>query len=691
MKAASKAGLEWRWQAIFASDAPFFRRLVSQKKNASRVTSSPGRRSAPAGGQNAAQNRAPGSVHEALRAASTLHMGGDLPQAERLYRQALSFSDTDGHALHGLGVIAFQRGAFDEARQLIAQAIRRLPGIPLFHFNLAKSCASAGDFPAAIEAYRQALSLDPRHLPSLENLGKLLARLGRNREAIPCLHAAVSLRPDHAGLRRALAMTLWRANEYDQVVAVYAPAVETPIDRLKLAIMATARIDSRAGIDAACEHLRQTLAALETEVSQVPSVSFPGEVELEMNLTCFHVAYQGGNVRDLLASLGRLLARAYPALNYVAPHCRPGVLRPARVKPRVGFVSAYFREHSVSNYFSGIVRGIDRSRFELWVFSAQAAEDEVAVGIRDNADHYLVFAPTLVELREQIAAAELDLLIYVDLGMDPLTYLTAFARLAPVQATTYGHPLSSGVPNIDWFVSHAGVEPEDAAAHYSERLYLLPPDSTFASFSRPTEPPVRQPRSRYGLAEGVPLYLCTQHLLKVHPDFDEVLRDLLVADPDAVVAIVSVPLGWHASLKTRLAATLGELTARVLFLPYQTDAESYFGLYGMCDAVLDTPYFGGGVTSFHALAMNAPVVTLPGPHFRSRQTFALYRRMGISSCVASDRHDYVAIARRLARDADFARTVRAEIAARSDRIFDDPAIVEAWNRALADLLAAPPG
>ena len=625
----------------------------------------------------------PDAGQEALRRATQCHLAGDLAQAETHYRAALPSPGADGHALHGLGVIAFQRGAFSAARQFLQQAIGRQPHLALFHFNLAKTCAALDDLAAAAEAYRQALGLDPRHLPSLENLGKLLARADRNREAVPYLQAALSLQPANAGLRRALAMALWRASNYHDAVAVYGPVATAPIDRLKLAIMATATIDSRAEIDAAHARLRQTIAALESEVP------FAGDPEQEMNLTCFHPAYHDGDLRDLMAGLGRLLVRAFPSLNWVAPHCAPGASRPARAKPRVGFLSAYFREHSVSQYFSGIVRGIDRHAVELRVFTLPSpADDAIASAIRAAADQYVVLAGNLAAMREQVAAAELDLLVYVDLGMHPSTYLLAFSRLAPIQVCTYGHPLTSGVPTIDCFVSHAGVEREHAAGDYSENLVLLPADSTFAHFAPPTVVPASLGRRDFGLPDGVPLYLCTQHLVKVHPDFDQVLRNLLAGDPAAIVVFVADQFGWQARLAARLVGSLGDLAGRVIFLPHQAKAESYFALYRLCDAALDTPHFGGGVTSFHALAMSVPVVTLPGATFRSRQTYALYRRMGLDDCVARDPDDYVAIARRLARDAGFAATVRAEIAARNRLIFDDPATVAAWNRALAVLLGS---
>ena len=75
---------------------------------------------------------------------------------------------------------------------------------------------------------------------------------------------------------------------------------------------------------------------------------------------------------------------------------------------------------------------------------------------------------------EQVAATELDVLFYADIGMDPTTYFLAFSRLAPVQCVTWGHPVTTGIPNIDDYLSSDVFEAPGAEAHYTERLIRLP-------------------------------------------------------------------------------------------------------------------------------------------------------------------------------------------------------------------------
>ena len=96
----------------------------------------------------------------------------------------------------------------------------------------------------------------------------------------------------------------------------------------------------------------------------------------------------------------------------------------------------------------------------------------------------------------------------------------------------WGHPSTTGLPSIDYFVSSAAAEPADADAHYSEKLVRLPglgvrftPQSPPSVASREVE------LASFGLAHvGVAserVYLCAQSLFKVHPSFDEAVEKVL--------------------------------------------------------------------------------------------------------------------------------------------------------------------
>src|SRR5262249_36956635 len=153
----------------------------------------------------------------------------------------------------------------------------------------------------------------------------------------------------------------------------------------------------------------------------------------------------------------------------------------------------------------------------------------LAQSIRQAADNYLVVPTHVRRARQTIADQKLDVLFYSDIGMDSHTYSLAFHRLARVQCVTWGHPVTTGVPNIDYFLSSELLEADDADGHYTEHLVRLPSLPTY--YYRPQMPPQSRSRADYGLPGEGSLYLCPQSLFKFHPDFDVLLGAILSRDP----------------------------------------------------------------------------------------------------------------------------------------------------------------
>ena len=129
-----------------------------------------------------------------------------------------------------------------------------------------------------------------------------------------------------------------------------------------------------------------------------------------------------------------------------------------------------------------------------------------------------------------------------------------------------------------------------------------------------------------------------------------------------------------------------DVAGRVRFLP-RLPTESFFSLLAVSDVMLDPTPFCGGNTTLEALAVGTPVVTFPGAFLRGRLSYAIYRQMGLSACIASDLQDYVAIATRLGTDPAEREAVAAEIERTREAVFEDDRIVaelEAWMTAAVE-------
>ena len=424
-------------------------------------------------------------------------------------------------------------------------------------------------------------------------------------------------------------------------------------------------------------------AAYEAAVQALADV--PGEIAedgLPDVPTNFIAAYQGRANRALQELIAQFYARLCPSLRFEA--APPDSTDRRRI--RVGFVSNHFYSHTVGKLVRGFIAEIDRARFEVIVFSTRAAEDEVGHFIAERSDAFVVLPRNLADARARIAAAGLDVLFYPDIGMDPLTYFLAFSRLAPVQCASWGHPITTGVGEIDYFISSRALEPDGAAAQnqYTEHLVRLAAPPAYLYPPRVPDPP---PWLDLSFANGATIYACVQTLFKIHPDFDRLLFDILRRDPSGIALFIDSAPRLSAILRDRFQRGAPELAHRIHFKPPLGHHE-FLELLKSCHVILDTVHFSGGISSAEALGLGKAVVTWPHPVLMAgRVTYAYYRQMGLEACIARDFDDYVAKAVRLGTDASYRAEVEAAICAHRDRLFEQAAVVRELEDFFEDALA----
>ncbi|HEY2341578.1 MAG TPA: tetratricopeptide repeat protein, partial [Chthoniobacteraceae bacterium] len=124
------------------------------------------------------------SLSDFLGIALQLHRGGQLAEAETIYRQILAVEPHHARALYFLGVIAHQTSRNELAMDLILKAISLAPTMPDFHCGLGLALAGLGRTEEAVTAYRKALQLAPSYLEAHFNLGNALEKVGRLADAV---------------------------------------------------------------------------------------------------------------------------------------------------------------------------------------------------------------------------------------------------------------------------------------------------------------------------------------------------------------------------------------------------------------------------------------------------------------------------------------------------------------------------
>jgi protein O-GlcNAc transferase len=648
---------------------------------------------------------APNQIAAQLFNQATRHLGrGKLGQAEEAYRRALALAPNDAQAWTNLGCVLWGLHRFDEAETCLKRAIAIQPHLMEAHNNLGGVLEERGQLERAAERYRIAIGVDPSRPEAHCNLGSILHRLGKFEEASreyisaingtpsyadawsnlgaalqalgqfpdseKCLRRAVELNPNRGKILSNLADVLRAQGKASESLEIYRKAIaadrENVPQKVKAALAQDVILDSR---EAALSRRAEVMKSLDELTRQKVRLDDPHQ---EVGMTNFYFAYQGVNDLELATRTAKFYLSACPKLGWTAQHCQ-SVAEAGSNRLRIGIVSTNLYEHTIGKFYHGIIQKLSRERFEVVVIRPPHDRDSLADAIGRAADRNVEIPYQLERAREIIAAERCDLMFYPDIGMAPLTYFLAFARLAPVQCVSWGHPVTTGIAAIDYFISAKSIEPANAQGHYSERLILL--DRLPSYYFRPQHSAAPFTRSELHLPEDARLYLCPQSLFKLHPDFDLALVTLLRRDPKARLLLLSgVHKHWDRMLSGRIAKGFPDVADRVMFVP-RIPQKHFFRLLMVADVVLDPPFFGGGNTSYEAFAMGLPIVTWPGEFMRGRVTEGCYRQMGFTDLVAGGLDSYVEIALRLANDREWRERVKAEIASRSHALYEDAAVV----------------
>ena len=643
-----------------------------------------------------------------LREALAHHQAGRLGEAAQLYQRILADEPAHADSLHLLGVIANQSGRPDLALDYIGRALRIQDASALYHCNYGQALAGLGRLDEAIASFRKALSLQPTLAEAYGNLAIALRHQGKLDDAMALLRRALELKPDFAQAHNNLANILAERGQLDAALVHYDRAVALdPRDPATAtnrgaALLAQSRVAEAVasfrqayalrpddalllrcalalpiipGSTAEIAQIRQGLA------DQIGALRTRGmtlvDPEQQVGHTCFHLAYHGLDDLPLQRAIAELYAAACPALLTVAPHCRapaPGRRPDGRI--RIGFASHFFRAHTIARLFQGLIVELSRTRFHVTVFATPGGPDATRAALIAAADDFVELPLDLTAARRRIAERALDVLVYPDIGMSPLTYFLAFARLAPVQCVSWGHPDTTGIANLDYFLSCDAMEPPDGATHYTETLVRLPGPTVY--YPRPVFEGRLKSRAELGLDPAAHLYVCPQSLFKFHPDFDAVLIDILDRDPSGRLVLIR---GAHAHIDDLLLKRLARIAERIVLLPTLSRAD-FVALLACSDVMLDPLHYSGGNTSLEAFAVGTPVVTWPGAFMRGRHTHGFYRLMGLDDCVAHDVADYAAIAVRLGTDPARRAEVSRRILAANAVLYENAETV----RAIEDFL-----
>lgn len=646
------------------------------------------------------------------------------PEALEDYGRALAAEPGNIDALLGKARLLSAAARHDEAIALCDKAIAVSPEKAAAYEQIGRVFEARKDWAAAATSYKKACELDPQAIAPRLRKAAAVAKLGREEEALSVYDDVLALDPDCAEAHSGRAGVLEELKRYSEAAAAHdmaialapgkaayyeararlasnrgeiAPALadfETALTIIAgngAAAQAAARccarllsVDKIPAIYHSQEELDTTRAGVEATLDELMLLredgAVPGAEQRKvaeaaiMSLTGFYLAYHQRNDRETMRKLSLVISWLLGIASWSPSGQRAGPIR-------VGIASQRLNSHNGANWAYNWFAHLPRGEYEFFTYDFADEKDELgakfaALGTHRNMTWSRSEPQKLVA---QMRDDALDFLMLTDVGMTPVSRYLSLHRIAPRQFTAWGHPVTTGSPEMDHYLSSDLMEPPDGQDHYTEELVRLPNLALYLDEDALGLPEA----SRFGLPEGRVLYGCLQSLFKYLPVYDVILPRIAREVPDALfVFLEGEPAHMTDVMKARLerafAADGLDSTRHVAFLERMKSSDFNRLMRGM-DLCIDSVGWSGGNTTLRNIEFGVPLVTLPGEFMRGRHSYAMFRMTGAEGLIASSVDDYVGKLVRLGQRPEERRAVADMLRGSRHRLYGDQSLSEAFD------------
>lgn len=616
-----------------------------------------------------------------------------LVEAEASYREALRLTPGYPDALNNIAIVLEELGRPEEAIAYHERALEITPNSAEIHNSLGNVLMSAGRPGEAEAGFRRAIDLSPGYADAHVGRAAAIAALGRPEEAESSYLAAIRLEPENTAANLNLAAMYLKYGDYDRALSSYERLIGFQPESAGAHLGKSRALSALCRDGEAADSIRRA-AVLEpdNEILGLSSevycpVIVEGADEIERRREEIKKALDNRAPGSILLKPDEILAWGAEPSFYLAYHGKNDLEIRSKyadlfrvndfIEPegsgeevyRVGFVVTERHEIIFLTVLEGILRNMSPKKFEIYVICTNVSHKTLSEKLGDTKLRFHVISQRFQAAVKEIRDGRYDLLLFFEVGTDSFNYFLPFHRMAPVQCAYWGYPVTTGVPQIDYFISSDLAEPSDADEHYRESLVRMKALPIF--YYQPKIPIKKMSRIDFGLPEPANLYLCAQSLFKIHPDFDRVLGEILRADSTGEVVMIDGPHpSWRESLIGRFKKVMPDVVGRIRFLE-KVGHEDFRALVAAADVMLDTLYFSAGTSAFETIALGTPMVTLPGEFMRGRVVDACFRKIGVMDCVAASPSEYVDISVRIGGDPDLRDSIRGRILEANSPLYED--------------------
>jgi predicted O-linked N-acetylglucosamine transferase (SPINDLY family) len=626
-------------------------------------------------------------------------------QAVVYLKRAVALNQYDASLLYNLANALIKIKHHSDAKSYLENVLSIDPSNSEAWMSLGICYIKTSDYPSALSAFNSAISINPNYFEAILNKGACLKNLGQFDEALKTYNYLISLKPDYAEAYLNMGVVFKEISQHELALEAHKKALiinSSLVDawinlantQQELSLMDEAKNAYRKALLLQPNSL---LAKWGLTFSNIPVVS-DDSISDENHLSNFekeldslekwiakylpidpyeavgssqpyHLAYLDQDHFRLLSKHGQLCSKLMNGwLN-----SQNSKLMPCKKnnKIQIAIISNHIRNHSVWHAISkGLIAKFNSRNFDLHIFHLSNIDDSETSFAKLNATSFTEGVISLESMIHLIQSKNIQVILYPEIGMHQLTSQLASLRLAPLQLASWGHPITSGFPNIDYFLSAELFE--HSKDNFSENLLKLPNLGSF--FLRKEINALPFDKNKYQLKSSEVIYICPGIPFKYSPNFDFIYPQIALKVGACKFIFFSQHAQWTKALKNRLSKQFSKIGLNfidyVVFLPWLNKGE-FYGLMLNADVYLDTIGFSGFNTALQAIECRLPIVTKQGQTLRSSLASGILKRIGMNHLITQTNEDYIDLAARLATDKDFRLRQKNKLMALSNILYED--------------------
>jgi predicted O-linked N-acetylglucosamine transferase (SPINDLY family) len=609
----------------------------------------------------------PDDVYAHSNLGATLQELGRLGEAETSYKKAISIKPEYEEAYFNLGNAQRELGRLEEAETSYKKAISIKPDLAEAHGNLGVTLKELGRLEEAEASYKKAISIKPEYVEAHSNLGVALQLLGKLQEAETSYKKALAINPEFAQAHTNWGVILYERGLWTEAIELHRKAVAlnpaSVIFQWYFTLMQIQKVYSIRG------DIEKSIYCFGLELTKLDNLITAERLDEAIKavgiVQPYYIAYLENNNKYLLTKYGEICCRvmSYWQDKHLGLLSNESKELNIRRKIKVGIISSHIRYHSVWNAFlKGIVTQINKKDFDLYIYYLSDQTDDETLVARKNSTKFVIGRKSLYEWYKIIINDDLDIALFPEIGMHRLTLQLASMKLAKSQCTSWGHPETSGLPSIDYYISSDFMETANSSDNYSETMISL--DNIGCYFEPPSLEKEEINLFEFGINLNSNILLCLGAPNKFHPDNDILYIEIIKKISNCQLVFMRDESDAYKIVEQRLNLKFEKnnlpFKNKVVFIPPLSRA-GFNTLMNLSRVLLDNIYFSGFNTSIQALGCGLPIVTLKGKFMRSRAASGMLKRIHLDELIANSQEMYIKIVQRLVNDSVYYQSVKTTI------------------------------